>query len=311
MTEGKSHSSLADLGAMQKLRDNLAFFRMKLTRPVDEAGFNAMFESLDELASTCERLTGRALTESRVLKIGFGSRPAELIAMMSMGIDVTGIDLDLPMVRFSIPRFFRIMRRNGAERAVKTAVRNLFFDRADYAVLRKGLERRGHRVRIEPRRFLLGDACTYDYGDSKFDVIYSQNVFEHIPPADLETLVARLGSLLAPGGIAVVTPTIYTGIIGAHLTEWYPFEVDSDIPKVSEPWEHLRKNRYTANAYLNRLSRADYRRLFTKYAEIVEETPLDWNLGRKWLTPEVREELKDWSEDELFSNETRFVLRAK
>ncbi len=79
----------------------------------------------------------------------------------------------------------------------------------------------------------------------------------------------------------------------------------------SEPWEHLRRKRFRANVYLNELMRADYRRLFSQHFEIVEERVTKPDLGREYLSPEVAEELKRYSDEELFSNGVLFVLRPK
>jgi SAM-dependent methyltransferase len=164
---------------------------------------------------------------------------------------------------------------------------------------------------VQPARFLVGDAVTYDYGPEPIDLIYSEDVFEHIPPADVERLVARMATALAPGGIALIRPNIFTGITGSHLAEWYKDQVADNGPKRSEPWEHLRKARFSANTYLNRLPRSAYREIFNRHFEILEETVSHPGLGIQWFTPEVRQELSSWSEDELFSNQVQFVLRRR
>lgn len=173
------------------------------------------------------------------------------------------------------------------------------------------LERRGYRLTIDPARFLVGDAASYDYGKELIDLVYSEDVFEHIPPDGLEKLVPRIASQLSPRGIALITPNIFTGITGGHLIEWYPHKVKQEIARKSEPWEHLRKRRYTADTYLNRLPRSAYRELFGRYFEILEEKVMEPELGRCWLTPEAKAELADWEDEELFSNRVRFVLRSK
>lgn len=79
----------------------------------------------------------------------------------------------------------------------------------------------------------------------------------------------------------------------------------------TEPFEHLRKRRHPANTYLNELTRAEYRRLFQKHFDIIEERVTRPNLGRQYLTDEVRKELSSYSEDELFSNQVLFVLKVR
>jgi SAM-dependent methyltransferase len=268
-----------------------------------------MFADFDAYRESYEQLTGRRFYEARVLEIGYGARPFRLLALISMGIDIVGIDLDVPMLSFNPTDLFRILRTNGPERALKTAVRGLLFDRGEQANLRAALASRGHRLNLERARFIVGDAAAYDYGSGMFDIIFSDDVFEHVPPEDLEKLAYRLASILSPSGVALITPNVFPGICGGHLVEWNPDRVDDRKQKRSEPWEHLRKARFAADPYLNRLPRSAYRDLFTKHFEIVREVVLRPHLGSHHFTPDVRQELAAWNEEELFSNQVRFVLR--
>ncbi len=307
----RSHSSVEDAPLLEKWRQALTFFRWRLGWGSDPGQLDYILESLDWLASTYERVSGKRFADARVFEIGYGARPVRLIALNSMGIDVRGIDLDAPMMRFSVARLFDIVKTNGPVRAMKTAVRNVLFDRKDEKTLEAALGARGHKLTIDEARLLVGDAARFDFGEDKYDLIYSFDVFEHIPPVDLEAVVAHLGSALTPGGMAVIVPLVFTGICGGHLPEWYAHLVDEDARKDTEPWEHLRKSRKVADVYLNRLARGDYRKLFSNYFEIVEETDQIPELGKRWLTPEVREELAAWSDEDLFSNSVVFVLRAR
>ena len=74
------------------------------------------------------------------------------------------------------------------------------------------------------------------------------------------------------------------------------------------PWEHLRKNRHPANTYLNKLSRTDYRELFSRHFRILDEKTMKPDYGRQYLSDDIRNELTSYSDDELFSNSVRFVL---
>jgi hypothetical protein len=230
--------------------------------------------------------------------------------MMSMGFDVRGIDLDMPILHFSLGRLAGIMKQNGPERALKTLVRSVFFDRSERAGLEDALKMRGYSLRIDASRLLVGDAADHDFAEQP-DLVYSEDVFEHIPTQGLERLVGSLARKIAPDGLALITPNVYTGITGGHLTEWYPELVRQKMPRDSEPWEHLRKKRFTANTYLNHLPRSAYRKLFSEWFEILEENVTIPDLGRQWLTSEVKAELAGWSDDELFSNQVQFVLRPK
>lgn len=305
----RSSSSVTSVTFIDKLQEGVSLFKMRMAIGSSLEGINRTLANLDDYRCTYERLTGRQFNEARVLEIGFGGQPIRLISLMSMNVDVRGIDLDMPMLTFSPSRLLQIAKTNGPERAFKTAVRSLLFDRRDRNKLKKALRQRGFKLRIEPRRFLIGDASTYDYGQGLIDFVYSNDVFEHIPRSGLEKLMERLSSLMSPNGLALITPSVFTGITGGHLTEWYGNMAPLDIPRKSEPWEHLRKRRFTANTYLNEMSRADYRELFSRRFEILDEKVMDPTLGQRWLTPEVRAELSEWSDDELFSNRVEFALR--
>src|SRR5262249_16771969 len=132
---------------------------------------------------------------------------------------------------------------------------------------------------------------------------------EHIPVPSLEALVAKMARWLKPTGLALIRPDIFTGISGGHLLEW--FDLSDHRSRRSEPWEHLRKKRFRGNVYLNQLTRAHYRRLFSRHFDIIEERVADPDQGRRFYTPEVAEELKAYGEDELFSNGVQFVLRTR
>jgi hypothetical protein len=272
---------------------------------------NLMLQELDVYRSTYERYTGRHFASARAFEIGYGARPFQLIALISMGLDAQGIDLDMPMIRFNPLRIIEIARRNGVERALKTCARSLLFDRREKVKLGRALAQRGYSIKIDPSRFFVGDAATYNFGPEPLDLVYSTDVFEHIPLDGLEILLARLAAQASSQSLLLITVNIFTGITGGHLTEWYRHVVDSDAPKLSEPWEHLRKRRFAPNTYLNGLSRAAYRNLFSRRFEILDEWVIDPALGHRWLTPEVRAELSDWSEEELFSNRVMFTLRPR
>jgi SAM-dependent methyltransferase len=307
----RTRSNLSAMGVAEKWRQAVTFFRWKATSSRNPKEFDALLNGLEENAATYEQATGKRFADARVFEIGYGARPMRMFALMSMGIDVWGIDLDAPLYEFSLTRVFEIVRRNGPERALKSAVRNVLFDAKEQAILRDALRARGHKWHIDATRFLIGDAAVHDYSNDKYDLIFSDDVLEHIPRDDLGNLLASMANAITPLGILILTPLVFTGISGNHLPEWFPYLCNKDIPRRSEPWEHLRKDRWQGNVYLNRMTRADYREILSRYFEIIEERPKVPDLGRRWLTPEVQEELSEWSEDELFSNRVRFVLRAK
>jgi len=275
---------------------------------------DTLFERFAEYDSYLKEYASTTLRDATILEIGFGARPYRLMALTSLGYDATGVDLDQPTLHGTRRELTAIYKRNGFERALKTLVRSTLFDARERRALAKLLRQRGSELVIQDDRYIVMDSTSSQFDDimrkQPVDLIVSEDVFEHIPTDALGELVARMGSWLTPDGIALIRPNVFTGITGGHLVEWYP-PVDDRRRRRSEPWEHLRKNRYVANTFLNKLTRADFRRLFSEHFDILEEHALIPDLGREYATPEVRAELREFSDEELFSNQVLFVLRPR
>lgn len=287
------------------LRDFAARRRLAPAAPGDVA-------DLDEYDELLRRHGGPPLARARVLEIGYGARPFRLIAMRSLGVDALGVDAEVPILAGTRAEYRQAFRRNGLERVVKSFVRRSLFDRRERAAFRAELERRGVRERIDRKAFLVSDAAELELASGSLDLITSEDVFEHIERGSLERLTGRIAEWLAPGGLALIRPNVFTGITGGHLVEWYRHSFQ--LPgrgRRSEPWEHLRRSRWQPNTYLNELTRADYRELFGRHFQILDEVVKLPDLGREHLTPDVAAELSAWGLDELLSNQVLFVLSPR
>jgi hypothetical protein len=303
-------TSTAPIPLNEKLRELKSILLMRFAGLFKPGAVDCVFQDIGEYRDALHKYSGRELKGANALEIGFGARPLRLFALAAYGVDVIGTDLDVPLIRCS-PREIRAMiRHNGLERALKSMVRFALFDLAERRALKKGLRQRGMELRIEPQRLHVGDATVLAIPAKSLDFIYSEDVFEHIPAAALHELIPRMAGWLKPGGLALVRPNVFPGIVGGHLAEWFPEVVnDSSRRRRSEPWEHLRKRRFRPNTYLNELSRASYRECFSTNFEILEERVRDPDLGRQYMTAEVAGELSQWPSEELFSNQTLFILR--
>jgi SAM-dependent methyltransferase len=307
----RSNSSGQQVRFHRKLIEGYQFFRMRVDGlSAQEAIAHQYIDMVEEYRNTFAKYSIGNKPLGRVLEIGYGARPICLIVMQSMGLDARGIDLDRPILKGTVTEFAQVLRRNGLDRCLKSLVRHTLFDRSERNALAKALRSRGYEYRVDTERFLVGNAAQLDTAGGGFDLIVSEDVFEHIPKIDLEQVVGNMVHLLNPGGVAIVQPCIFTGITGGHFFEWYPHLVDADIERRSKPWDHLRDNAYPANCYLNRLTRSDFRSMLSKHFSIVEETEKYPDLGRQYLTDDVRVELAEYSEHELLSNNVKYVLRA-
>lgn len=304
-----SSTSSAAIPLHEKLRELSLIFFGRLSGLFKPWSAQGLFLDIEEYGGLLQKYAGRGLAGASGFEVGYGARPSRLFAMAASGIDVTGIDIDVPLLRCSPREISSMIRRNGFERALKSVARFVLFDLTERRRLDKALRKRGFKLKIEPHRFHVGDAAGFTLLRHSLDFIYSEDVFEHVQASSLQALVPRMAEWLKPDGLAFIRPHVYTGIAGGHLIEWYPSTVGDPRPRRSEPWEHLRQRRFKANTHLNELCLADYRKLFQQHFEILEERVRQPDLGRQYLTPEIAAELSQWSDEELFSNRILFVLR--
>ncbi len=264
--------STADIPLGQKLRELSQFLLTFVSNLWTNPSMEGVFADLAEYEEVLRAYTGNTLKDARALEIGFGARPIRMFALSGMGADVWGVDLDVPLLKGRPREVFEMYRRNGAERAVKSMIRFALFDLLERRRLDAALRRRGSQLQIQPDRLLIGDVLNLNVTARSLDLIYAEDVFEHIPPASLAQLIPKMEGWLKPTGLALVRPCVFTGIAGGHLAEWFPHLV-SDIHRRrrSEPWEHLRLKRFGPNTYLNELSLAQYRRIFKSNFEILEQ----------------------------------------
>jgi SAM-dependent methyltransferase len=309
----KASNSVGQIGSARSWAwENLQFLRMRVAGlRSKEAELTAMVAELDAYRELYQSLTGGPFETARIFEVGYGARPLRLLSLLAMGLDARGIDLDAPMLERSAGDLLRILKQNGPLRFFKSSVRALVFDAHERNALSRVLARRGAKLSIEPHRFLVGDVAHASIAPESVDFLYSEDVFEHIPRQLLDAVCAGIARALAPGGIAVITPAIYSGIAGGHLVEWYPHTLTEPHDRRSEPWEHLRKRRFIADCVLNEVRVAEFRDLFERHFTVHEDRSLQPGMAREFLTPAVRTELSGFSEEELLSYQWRFVLRKR
>lgn len=308
-----SNSSGQNVSFVKKVRELLQQYAILQGRFAEEADQhrNFLYKQREEYDRISQTHGAGPLSGLRAFEIGCGQRPYRLLNLLSEGIDVRGVELDRVVFRPTLGSFWENLRDNGAERALKTALRHLLFGKHEQA----GMERIfGARldalIRDAESRIARGNAADealWPSGD--LDFVYSEDVFEHIPKDDLERVCEILARRLSPNGVALIRPMVFTGIRGGHNVEWY--NASEGKARRCPPWDHLLDRTHAANTYLNELWLADYRALLERHFDIVEETIANPNIGRWAMTPELRVRLSKYPEEELFSDRVRYILRRK
>lgn len=315
-TMTRSNSQLSGITARERLAYLWQMTRLHIERRhLIEQIFDWCAKDLDFYRKIFSSETGRSLQEARILEIGYGQRPFRLMLLHSLGYDVRGIDLDQPLLDLNLSTVVSVLRTNGPLRAAKSIVRRLAFDRAHYRAFDAYIrERYGKALSIALETMLVGDASSpliWSRAGKPLDFVYSEGVFEHIPRQQLPTLLAHLAESLSERSLAVIAPMCFTGISGGHDLGWWPHAVDMEAVDRGPAWGHLTGETRPADTYLNKMTLRDYRELFQPRFDILHEERVFGDLGRRYLTSDRLELLRDFGEEELFSNYVRFVLRKK
>jgi hypothetical protein len=232
--------------------------------------------------------------------------------MRARGAKVYGIDLERPLLAADIGTVFRIAWENGAERAIKSVSRYLLYDRGERAAFETAFRCSFDDIvtRVE---FRVGDASTADAWSLipfDLDLIYSEDVFEHIPEASLGGVLKCMNAHIRQDGLILIRPNIWTGITGGHFVEWYPTNIDDPGPKRRLPWSHLTTGLGESSVYLNKMRLGAYTAEFSKWFDIIEVVNCEYGLGSDRLTEDIVDRLPTtFSRDELLTNRVLFVMK--
>src|SRR4051794_12418133 len=175
---------------------------MARRREPPDTGF--VFEDVAEYEAALASHGGPPLSEARVFEIGFGAHPYRLIALLSMGVDARGVDAEVPVLHGKPSEYRAALRHNGAERALKSFVRRTLFDGRIWADFESELGRRGLNLEMPSDRFLVSDAALSPIEPGSLDLVYSEDVFEHIALPSLQALLPKLATWLKPDGLALI-----------------------------------------------------------------------------------------------------------
>ena len=239
-----------------------------------------------------------------ILDAGCGQRIPQTLLLHNFGYRVIGIDLRIPeryktlkKARFPLNIRLRLGR-------IKRLIRECYQLENYYGELEslcgKQLSFKGLDVRVM-------DIVHTEFPNGYFDVIVSNAVFEHLP--DVDAACRELKRVTKKGGYLFIGIHLFTGISGGHHDEWQDpaLVMKFTVP----PWDHLRGKLYQVDSTLNRFRFRDYRRIFERYFDIID---LVWGTSqveasRRFLTPQIRKELGDYSEEELLKHSVSAILR--
>lgn len=240
----------------------------------------------------------------RTLDVGCGKMMWLTLLLHSVGAEVTGIDTEWVEPKPSLGKYWGIMRSNGPERAARTLAWDLLYASPYYRALDR-ITPFDLRFDHVDARAMSADAL--DFESDSLDLAVSHEVFEHLP--DVEGAVRELRRTLRPDGLTYIYTHNYTSISGGHHIAWkYP---DAEPSDTVPPWDHLRENQFPdVPSWINGWRMKQYREVWERHFDI-EDWILTEREGESLLTPQIRDELSEYSEEELLTKGFIVVARPK
>ena len=206
------------------------------------------------------------LSNRKILDLGCGQRyPFSLLCSLN-NANVTALDIDYVKPGNIFMMFFKILYYNGFKRFLKTVFRKLFLDASYYSKL-TGQSKKAIKKFKNNISFILFDPLVekYPLESNAFDLICSNAVLEHVNNVDL--FAKELYRLLKNGGVFYGIIHNYYSISGGHNLEMaFP---DTKPSAKIPPWDHLLDNKYPTFIYLNKLKPEEYKRIFSKYFDVL------------------------------------------
>jgi hypothetical protein len=297
-----------------KCRYLFQLFEQYEARRMENYGIDRLKNNIEEYQRLSKRYLKSSLRGLKVMEIGYGARPLRACAIYAQGAETYGIDLERPLLAGGIRTLFEIAKDHGIERAMKSLVRHVLYDSKE----RKAFEETfgcSFEDSLKGVRFVVGDASNPNAWSSipgDIDLVYSEDVFEHIPEAKLEGVLHCIKSHLRQDGLILIRPNIWTGIAGGHFVEWYQTNVNKKDKKRRPPWNHLMTGFGEPSVYLNKMTLAAYTELFSRHCGIIEVINDEYGLGADLLTDDILANLpKQISRDELLTNNVLFVMKPR
>jgi len=298
----KSAMSSQKIPFIHRLFSSLNIFRAYQTGIFGNAASEINFhKELCEIIKTYVRVE---VKEAKILDLGCGQTATQTALFKADGADVIGIDMEVPTYKMNLKTFIRVVRTNGIERAIKSLVRHLLFDKRYFSELSLQY---GKPVPFEQLDIRIMNATNLSFPDNYFDFVYSAWVFEHID--NVPAAIKEVNRVLKPSGIAWIGVHLFPSLSGGHHIDWiYP---DKSPSKKVPPWDHLLDNKYPVNTYLNKLRLEQYRKIFREHIDIFDEK-LTYE-GEKFLTPEIEQILrhKGYTREDLLTRSVIFLCRKK
>ena len=240
----------------------------------------------------------------KILEIGCGRTATQTALFKADGKDIVGIDMEIATYKMNFWDFIQVIRCNGVERAIKSLVRHLFFDKKYFSELSLKYSK---PVSFENLDVRLMSATSLTFPDNYFDFVYSAWTFEHVD--GVPAAIKEVNRVLKKSGIAYIAIHLFPSLSGGHHTDWICPDKSSSTK--APPWDHCLNNQYPVNTYLNKLCLRHYREIFKEHINVINEKIT--GEGEKYLSSELEEKLyeKGYTREDLLTRTVTFLCQKE
>jgi SAM-dependent methyltransferase len=228
----------------------------------------------------------------RILDIGCGERAPLALLMAAHGAEVDALDLVPVRLGWRRPTMWLLLlRASGARSMARQIVRDFLHTFRYWRRLRRLL---GRRLPFAAVRLRLGDAQRLEIPDETFDFVVSAAVWEHLP--DVRAATREVNRVLKREGMGSIQAALFPALGGGHHAEWH--DLSPGRRRTIRPWDHLLPGAQPLPLYCNGWRAHQFREAFQQETDLIS-----WELGEprggEYLTPELRQELAEYSETDL------------
>ncbi|MGZ8941328.1 MAG: class I SAM-dependent methyltransferase [Methylobacter sp.] len=229
-----------------------------------------------------------------LLEVGCGQKLAYTLPFAQQN-KVTGIDTEPPFHSPYVRSFIDLLRFSGFYRTLKTSANAILGTRRSFKRALSEITGFHDPYNLELVRM---NTLQLNFPDNYFDGVFSFSVFEHI--SEPEKALQEVKRVLKPKGVFYLDIHLYTSIYGDH-------DPRSNSEKtVVPPWKHIRPSCASLrheSCYLNKVRLAEWRHMLEKTFDLVQFPVIDGEADkcRPYITDEIREELLDYTEEELLT----------
>ena len=276
-------------------------------KAADHDYFNCFLKSKKDI----EKLLPLQLKEASILIIGCGYRYPDVLLYSSCSKNVCGLDIQDTFYREGFKSLYDSFKMKN--KGVLASLYNTYSKRNGLPKYYKRIyELANYTVNHEDLNLKSYDGKKIPFEADKFDAVLSNAVLEHV--TDLESFFFEVNRVTKPLGTSYHLYHNYYSFSGSHLPQTLCEK---------HPWGHLRGKYQTDPNHLNQVTIDTISKLFSSLFELNNIFQVSKDHSKKGvdenfnfekedlLTPDIRNELKKFSDEQLLTRAYLIVGSSK